>query len=346
MLKSALVAASSAGSEIAYDVSGPGASSVSFARAVSFRCCLTLGPVPPDLLPGGVEHVLDLPDHLARGGASLSAQDLIAAVEALGALDTPAVVFTTFDLHVNNRISVFGYADPPSGIAVISLYRLGMAAACTQALKTRMENEMAHELGHLNGLAHCSGRCVMNPVSEAAELDTRNLEACGKCPRYVRFATLRKILACAVIGVAAFAANYLLSRVFRPVATPFTCWAVNACGRPSLKASGEHDEISIYFERRKLLTLLDRSGYQSLRDRSLPAVQALNAIANLPRNNSPVLVLHLANGRPALGLAGAHALLEVLPGDTRGTESLESLASKWAEALNISLMDYAYEKRR
>ena len=200
-------------------------------------------------------------------------------------------------------------------------------------------------MGHLNGLAHCPEEsCVMRPVLLASDLNTRPSTPCGHCPGHWKVGAIRKALACVLISAIVFLANSLLSSAFHPAATPFSCWCVDACRRPSFGATGGHDEVSIYFERRKLLTLFDRDGRRTLRDRSLPAVQSLNALINR-RSHGLVTARRASRGRWVIGVAGSPAFLETLPGDTRGTDSTEQLASKWAEVLNASLSHYDYENK-
>lgn len=109
------------------------------------------------------------------------------------------LVLTPREVAAGNRAWVFGYADRRRGVAVVSSCRI---ADPHNPLLTarRLRGVMAHELGHLNGLAHCGARaCVMHPVREVAELDSRPERPCGACP--TRRRTLPMALAVAVCGV-------------------------------------------------------------------------------------------------------------------------------------------------
>ena len=306
-------------------------------RPEHFGSVVAIGPVPGDLLPLSIPQVA-VPVWISPDSGN--ARAIIEFAAGLSYLARPCLVLTTCDLHVDNRISVFGYSDRSKQIAVISLQSLAQGVD-SSTLANRLRNVMKHELGHLNGFAHCSGSCVMKPAHSAAELDDRPINACGHCPRKGWIETSRKVLAGVLLTVIVMAGNAILSHMLPPLATPFTCWAVDSCGRQSVTAAGPGDEVSIYFQRRKLITLFDRGGRTSLRERSMPAVEGLNAILRSARG-ARVSVLRSPQGRFAVGIPGQTALLEVLPGDVRGSDTEETTASKWAEALNYWIDHYAH----
>ncbi|MEM2270564.1 MAG: hypothetical protein QXE23_08595 [Nitrososphaerota archaeon] len=63
------------------------------------------------------------------------------------------------------------------GRALVSLRRLGSGAE----LLRRACSVAVHEAGHLLGLGHCDGECVMRPVTSPRELDRRPMRPCRRC---------------------------------------------------------------------------------------------------------------------------------------------------------------------
>jgi hypothetical protein len=108
-----------------------------------------------------------------------------------------------------------------------------------------------------------------------------------------------------------------------------------------LTAAGPHDEVSIYFQRRKLITLFDRGGRRSLRERSLPAVEALNEMVRAG-HGARVSASPGPQGRFAVGVPGRPPVLEVLPGDLQDREDAATVALEWAASLNYSMDHYVY----
>ena len=95
-----------------------------------------------------------------------------------------------FDLYVNELNFVFGVAMPYRG-AVMSTWRLqtnNMELYSLRILKT-----VRHELGHVFGLLHCDGPCVMRFANSLMELDAKPATFCKKC-RYklVSFSILKQ----------------------------------------------------------------------------------------------------------------------------------------------------------
>ena len=94
----------------------------------------------------------------------------------------PLLIVTDADLTMRECRWLFGFADRARGVVVISIRRLAGPGEA-HLLKSRLQNEIAHEAGHLLGLGHCRrARCVMRPVADARELDARPLSPCGRCP--------------------------------------------------------------------------------------------------------------------------------------------------------------------
>jgi archaemetzincin len=112
--------------------------------------------------------------------------------------ETCTLVLTGRDLSAGNRSWVFGYADRRRAVAVVSTCRICVPGD-PQVTARRLRGVIAHELGHLRGLAHCpTPGCVMHAARNPAELDSRRDRPCGRCPSHLQ--PLR--LACAVAACA------------------------------------------------------------------------------------------------------------------------------------------------
>jgi len=89
------------------------------------------------------------------------------------------------DIYIEGRKYVFGVASEGAGCCLVSLLRLsgrfwGMGEdAELFALRTR--KLVLHELGHLFGLKHCRGGCVMAFANSLVELDRLSDDFCSDC---------------------------------------------------------------------------------------------------------------------------------------------------------------------
>ena len=291
-----------------------------------FRRVLALGELPGELRSLADES-FPLPD---AGLQTAPVMEILALAEGLTE-QRPALVITTQDLSLPGFASLFGYADRDRGIAVISTHRLGTP------LRRRIENEMAHELGHLHGRKHCSAAdCVMRAVTVAAELDSRPLTVCARCAagesrprRAAKLAVAAVFLLTAIVS-----SSYLLGRI-TPPAPPmaFTCLTHDPLGRATPGIAGAADIAHINFQGRMLFCLRDRAGRPTARSRSLPLIQRLNELALLDR---PPHFTIRSTGNEARIDADGVLLAEVKPGDVvHGTA--ESTARQWVQAINDSL---------
>jgi predicted Zn-dependent protease len=90
------------------------------------------------------------------------------------------------DLYVPDLNFVFGEADLPSGICIVSLARLrpsfyGQPDNDALFLE-RAGKEAVHELGHLLGLRHClDPRCVMFFSNRLKDTDRKEADFCARC---------------------------------------------------------------------------------------------------------------------------------------------------------------------
>ncbi len=132
------------------------------------------------------------------------------------------LIVTNRDLKVRGLVSLFGFADRQKDAAVISTARLSDPADSSR-LARRLTNVARHEIGHLNGLRHCRGPgCVMMAVSTPAEVDARESEACGLCPRHSGWA--RRIAGLAAAFMILVLSVVVLDRVISTMASPAPDW--------------------------------------------------------------------------------------------------------------------------
>jgi archaemetzincin len=99
------------------------------------------------------------------------------------------VGITDNDMFVRGTNFVFGYAEPESGSAVISLRRL-RENADSKKLTERIYKELTHEIGHLLGLKHCNNEgCIMKFANNVEEVDSKLPVLCSDCSSKVKHLT-------------------------------------------------------------------------------------------------------------------------------------------------------------
>ncbi len=93
---------------------------------------------------------------------------------------------TQVDLYVPRLNFVFGEAQCPGRLAIISLYRLKPEfygqSADRELLVERSVKEAVHEVGHTLGLRHCrNSECIMFFSNTILNTDHKRLDFCEKC---------------------------------------------------------------------------------------------------------------------------------------------------------------------
>lgn len=119
-------------------------------------------------------------------GQAWSTAILARLQERRPARNTVILGVTELDLYVPVLTFVFGEAQLNGPCAVISTHRLreeyyGMPPN-EDLLVERMMKESLHELGHTQGLRHCTDwRCVMSSAHTAERIDLRQAAFCSSC---------------------------------------------------------------------------------------------------------------------------------------------------------------------
>lgn len=99
-----------------------------------------------------------------------------------------ALAVADVDLYVTTLNFVFGEAEKPGKVAVISLTRLRPEYYGDKEDKrlfaARTTKEAVHELGHTFGLGHCMNReCVMFFSNSLMDTDRKSADFCKSCER-------------------------------------------------------------------------------------------------------------------------------------------------------------------
>lgn len=216
----------------------------------------------------------------------------------------PVLLLTSRDLNLKGCRSAFGYADRRRQVAVVSSFRLEGNAA-------RLANVVAHELGHLRGLKHCSDPgCLMHPAAQAEDIDARGSEPCPRCRR----ARFNWLATAAAVAFFAFAIAGLdgFSRLLKPSREPFA-WR------------GRGDSATVLYRRESVLEFRQAGAAE----RARAAAQSLNTLFLQIR---PAQLQVLEAPDRVLVRAGGVTVAELLPADSR-PEPPARFARSWVRRI-------------
>lgn len=186
--------------------------SVSAAPPRELDRVFVLGEVDTAVLPAA-KAVTRLSADAFPNGDRLAVDDAIRWASRPRARRERVLVMTDRDLFIPECASLFGFADTRRGVALVSTFRL--VTPDKAQFHKRVDNAVAHEAGHLDGLKHCRGDCVMRPAATADELDSRPIASCGRCPRHMSLPT-KIVLALALALAVTATAAVVSERQMRP----------------------------------------------------------------------------------------------------------------------------------
>jgi predicted Zn-dependent protease len=153
------------------------------ATADGFDTVLVSGEVPIGVRAalGVTGQVSSLPSFARAADRPLRVEQVLAEVEHVAPSSRPTLIVTLRPIVTTGSDPLFGYADARRRVAIVSLARLGGETDDPRVWR-RLANVVAHERGHLAGLAHCdSAACLMNRAPTVEGLDRRPNELCGRC---------------------------------------------------------------------------------------------------------------------------------------------------------------------
>ena len=140
-----------------------------------------------------LEHAMSIPREAYNKGREQysSTKILMDVQDHLQDLDTDRVLaVTSVDLYASRLNFVFGEAECPGRVAIISLFRLrpkfyGQPPNEELYVK-RCVKEAVHEVGHMLGLSHChDSSCVMFFSNSIIDTDHKETSFCDKCRQSV-----------------------------------------------------------------------------------------------------------------------------------------------------------------
>jgi archaemetzincin len=112
-------------------------------------------------------------------------------------LEEKVLLIESVDLYAGNLNFVFGEADPNTGFAIVSTYRLIPKFYGENSQKlfiSRLLKEAIHELGHLFWLGHCrDSACVMSFSNSILDTDRKSQRFCEECTVKLILYSLKRI---------------------------------------------------------------------------------------------------------------------------------------------------------
>lgn len=118
-------------------------------------------------------------------------------INELNRLDFPEakriLAIFSVDLYAEGLNFIFGEAESPGKIAIISTARLNPQfynqKYDPEIFYQRILKEAIHELGHTFSLSHCpNSACVMYFSNTIEDTDAKTVNFCGKCQKLLEFA--------------------------------------------------------------------------------------------------------------------------------------------------------------
>lgn len=104
--------------------------------------------------------------------------EILRQLKRAGPAGSIDVGLTSVDIYSAGLAYVFGEAEIGGSVAVVSDYRFKTRPDCVEKL-------IIHELGHVFGLEHCNGRCVMRLSRTVKDVADKPAFYCADCAQMV-----------------------------------------------------------------------------------------------------------------------------------------------------------------